>query len=599
MPIPLEQHMTVVGGANSVNSTIYTSSLIQIGDNIQLGGCVDNDGVYTVVDIVNTLNTGEANGSLFQEATCNTTNGDATVTHDGNTQIIAGLSISGSGIQSDSYVASITDSTTFELSKTANGNGTDVTLTFGDRDIYYVLKGKAITTVGSGGNPKITVRTQTGDKLIALGDVDTANGIDIWSNNAVSNYATKNSGWQAAEINPTTVGSDAKYMYLYADGVLRARNINSVNQTRVKWYGHIQRNQFSLNTGLVSSEWQEHKVSLSPPRINPNSFTFAFGTSSHDNTAAGNYYLEHSASPNKYRGVAIHKQGDRFEAFPATGRKNVFVNGNFSATAELFKFDDGSGNDLTSTARLGEVISIKELSGGVGDLGEYPKEFLFCKKEFHSATGSATYKRAYGGVLPNGTAPFDFGDDETPVIERGVGWNIGVTAVDGGSWGAGTYEFYQTFIYDSNQESLPVQFGSGAATIAAFEVSLEDGQGFKVSVYADLAYSGRITGGRVYAKLKGGEGDLILVQDLDIVKGVRPNLIDNYAPWSFQGDISTSPPTGLGYYHTPASAQNLSPNLDTYESINGFSANLDYVGIGGKNEGYVGLLQIEELSLLI
>jgi len=582
MPAPLQQHIKLVGGANSVNSTIYTSSLIKIGDNVKITGCGGNDGVYTVTDVVSTLNTGEASGTTFTDnvRSANIADEATTIIMDGaNTALVAGLSVSGGTIGSDVYITSVTqtsDPATFEISKELDGVLTGgTTLTFGDQDIYYVLKGKVISALTSGGDPEIRVIGQTGDKLIALGDVDSANGIDIWSNNAVSNYATKNSGWQAAEINPTTRGDNAKYMYLYADGTLRARDVNPENQTRIKWYGYIQRTQFNLGTGLVFAEWQEHRVGLNSPRL-AGAFTYSFGTSdgdSHTNSHAGNYYEQHGSDPKRYRGVAIHKQGK-----VGGTRYDVHVNGNFTVTAELFKFDDNSSVDLTETARVGEVISIKEASGGVGDLGEYPKEFLFCKKGHNSKLGSATYQRAYGGALPDGTAPFDFADNESPIIERGVGWNIGVTAVDGGSWGAGTYEFYQTFVYDNNQESLPVQFGNGLEVIAAFEVELEDNQGFQISVYADLAYNGRITGGRIYAKLKGGEGDLILVQDLDIVKGVRPNLIDNHSMWSYQ--------TGKGYYYISTSAKNKSPNLDTYESINGFSPELAFLGVGGENEGY-------------
>ena len=52
MPQPTKQHIQLVGGANSVNSTIYTSSLIQIGDTLKLTGTSSNDSVYTVTDVL-------------------------------------------------------------------------------------------------------------------------------------------------------------------------------------------------------------------------------------------------------------------------------------------------------------------------------------------------------------------------------------------------------------------------------------------------------------------------------------------------------------------------------------------------------------------
>ena len=64
------------------------------------------------------------------DATCDTTDGDATVTMDSTASIEVGFSVSGAGIQSGSVVQSITNSTTFELSKNATATATDVTLTF-------------------------------------------------------------------------------------------------------------------------------------------------------------------------------------------------------------------------------------------------------------------------------------------------------------------------------------------------------------------------------------------------------------------------------------------------------------------------------------
>ena len=75
--------------------------------------------------------TSTGRSTAFTNATCDTTTGDATVTHDADSNIVAGLSVSGTGILDGSTVASITDSTHFELSIKSNANGTNVTLTFG------------------------------------------------------------------------------------------------------------------------------------------------------------------------------------------------------------------------------------------------------------------------------------------------------------------------------------------------------------------------------------------------------------------------------------------------------------------------------------
>ena len=150
MPQPTKQHLQLVGGANSTNSTLYTSSLVKTGDVLKISGTGSNDGVFTVVDVVNTLSSADAAGTTFTDNTCDTSNTSTSVTHDANAQIIAGLSVSGTGVQSGTYISSITDSTRFVMSKAATATNSNQNLTFGDMDVYFVLKGKAITDDSSG-----------------------------------------------------------------------------------------------------------------------------------------------------------------------------------------------------------------------------------------------------------------------------------------------------------------------------------------------------------------------------------------------------------------------------------------------------------------
>ena len=45
MPVPSRSHMVLVGGVSSANSTIFTSSLIKIGDVIKITGVASNNNV--------------------------------------------------------------------------------------------------------------------------------------------------------------------------------------------------------------------------------------------------------------------------------------------------------------------------------------------------------------------------------------------------------------------------------------------------------------------------------------------------------------------------------------------------------------------------
>jgi len=68
--------------------------------------------------------------TTVSDGTCDTTDGDATVTMDSTSSIEVGFSVSGTGVQDGSVVQSITNSTTFELSKNATATNSNQTFTF-------------------------------------------------------------------------------------------------------------------------------------------------------------------------------------------------------------------------------------------------------------------------------------------------------------------------------------------------------------------------------------------------------------------------------------------------------------------------------------
>lgn len=681
MAVPQEGYMLLEGGTNNANSTIYTSdnsntqNLIKIGDTIKITGTASNNGVFFVSDIT-------------------------------------------------------TDGTSL------GSNG----------DVYYVLKGNPITSESSAGStdPQIEVIRATGDKLVALGDVDSAGNIDVWSSNATSDYSAKDNGWTAAVIKPTLDGNNAKYIYHFIDEALRVCNINEENTSLIKWYGYIQRDQFGHVNAPVFSEWQEHPNTLNPPKatgvsstengsltlcyVNSSNVGESSGTNAnlpddeHSSTATGatsantNFYSEYRGVANQKRSAAstnIRVQGfmssmlssaqktffadlldpddnifdfggnngdagttaidsDGFVASNATfvhsGGTGIFTNSasaagsaylaiatvagvdyqvgfdiisggnsnvqfslsntnswNSSAESVSVGTSASAGNKLknaftavdttsflhirnisttssqhsdldnitvyrnnafvfedTSSAikidesqcQTGEVISIGD------DLGTAPKEFLFCTKEA-GEDEFVTYKRIYGGKLV-GTAPDVNNHEDTPIINRGLGFNIGVS--DGtadGDWETATYEFYQSFIYDGNQESLPIKMSDGddGTNIGVGTHTCAGAVALRVSIYADFAYNGRVTGGRIYIRKQNTTDDLTLLADIDIVKGVRMTLNGNHVPWTYQ--------SGEGYYVLGnATGNSIAPNIDTYETINGFSPDVKFLSIGGKGEMY-------------
>ena len=385
-------------------------------------------------------------------------------------------------------------------------------------DVYYLLKGaKGITNESSNTNLdiQIDVTRTTGDKLCALGDVDTGE-IDVWSDNASSSYGTTDNGWETKAINPTLDGSASKYIYHFADEALRVCDTNKDNSSLIKWYGYIQRQQFNLKEGLSFIEWQEHPNNLARPKI-ASTFSYAFAGDFHANNAA-NYYKTIGSSPNKIRGVANIKT-DTVSA--------LRLDEEHEADVIDFSFENTSGTDVNDLAVVGEVITINTV------LGVEPEEFLFCKKEA-GQSATMTYSRRYGATGSSVSA-VDFGDEDSSIIERGLGFNLGISAVDGvsGDWEEGSYTFLQSFIYDENQESLLSLMGNGTADTIFTHVCAGQ-EVWRLSVFADVAYNARITGGRIYTQLAGSSEEPILLVDINIVKGVRYTLDGDYEPWSHE-----------------------------------------------------------------
>jgi len=459
---------------------------------------------------------------------------------------------------------------TLKISGTPSNNGifSVSSIVVDSSDVYYVLKGRQITTETSGGTPQIEVIRPTGDKLCAIAGGGEGGGIKVWSTNDTTDPTARNNGWTTDAIQPSigVKNLPAKYIYFFIDNALRSCNINPQAEAVVKWFGFIQRDQFgNADDNSITakfSEWQEHPNTLSPPK-STGEYSFAYATTNFTESTATNYYQNN-------RGVAIVKKN-------STSNLRLNHTAGTSITALKFEDDGGSGSpvEVLDQSTVGEVITIATALGAV------PNEYLFCTNPAGSNGTANTYQRSYGGKII-GTAPDSLQDQDTPILERGLGWNIAVdNGTSDGDWLADTYEFYQTFIYDGNQESLPVQMGNGAATtsLATFEHIATGGKSLRVGVYADVVYSGRISGGRIYIRRAKSDDELTLLLDIDIVQGVRSSLTGDFSTWSYQA--------GKGFYFKPDAAGNCKePNIDTYTTINGFSNQTKFISIGKTNELY-------------
>lgn len=114
----------------------------------------------------------------FSDATCNTTAGATTIDHDANVNIIQGLSVSGAGIPDGTTISSITNATTFVMSKAATLTFINRNLTFGEfiysRDIVVISESGQTIDYPSYAhdirhetyNMSISIRTRQDDRIL-------------------------------------------------------------------------------------------------------------------------------------------------------------------------------------------------------------------------------------------------------------------------------------------------------------------------------------------------------------------------------------------------------------------------------------------------
>ena len=161
----------------------------------------------------------------------------------------------------------------------------------------------------------------------------------------------------------------------------------------------------------------------------------------------------------------------------------------------------------------------------------------------------------------------------------GLGFNLNIiTDTDApGAIPAGVYECASTFIYDGNQESLPLKY-TNTHTIAA----ANDLQSLSLNVTAKGAYDPRLSGGRIYIREQGTDSEWIMLVDIDLSKGCRTKFSDEYTVWHDASSTTFNCPTAT------ASANFVVKELGllTYEVINGYSSDIFSNALGDAGENW-------------
>jgi|7_EtaG_2_1085326.scaffolds.fasta_scaffold00814_6 hypothetical protein len=200
--------------------------------------------------------------------------------------------------------------------------------------------------------------------------------------------------------------------------------------------------------------------------------------------------------------------------------------------------------------------------------------------------------------------------------DRGKALNLRFTATTGqddGGWEATEYEFAQTFVYQGNQESMPVLmpvvpvgFDGTDPDLMETTFTIASQQYFtNLQVYActsnggtndgvdvsSYVYPDRVTGARIYIRKYNANKRWTLFLDCDFTRGVRQNTFEDFSvgwvaghnhllthgrDWEYK--TSSSSATGL------ADIKNPSPQ--TYESINGYAPDGASVSFDTATQGW-------------
>ena len=131
------------------------------------------------------------------------------------------------------------------------------------------------------------------------------------------------------------------------------------------------------------------------------------------------------------------------------------------------------------------------------------------------------------------------------------------------------YEFAQTFVYDGNQESL-ISIYSDVFPEADFT----DDKALDIRIACKgKDFNGRVTGGRIYIRIKDSDESWSLLVDLDLEKGGRTSLNADWISWSVLDGSNSTGASPIYYVGTSAGTlKSKDLSIVTYEVINGYPA---------------------------
>lgn len=340
--------------------------------------------------------------------------------------------------------------------------------------------------------------------------------------------------WDTNDISlgAVTGSEQAKVIYHIADGDVRVCDTNVANtSTDIKKYGYVS----------AQSRWKDSSGSVQTP----GGYAGVLGWISSS---------VNLAKPDKgLVGITI---GGNEDTEAASGNATTLVSDSSSFPSSMdTDFDLGTGSSVN------DYWGVNRTNG----------QFAAITDSSSTADTTLTTATISGSGTWAGNKVFAI----YPPAGRGL--NLNVVASSGGAWDAGDYEFGITFVYEGNQESLIYQLKGDAVTVSANQkltCTILATQ-YKDQGSGAVEYDRRITGGRVYTRISGSDDAWTLFSDVSFTLGARPSLEGGYTYWT--EEYSDAP-----FLYSSFVSSSL--NLDTYESINGFSPDSAFIALQGSEK---------------
>ena len=424
---------------------------------------------------------------------------------------------------------------------TVGGKSNEASHTGGDTTMginnpgHGLFSFKSDADAGTNSDLATSVSATAGEDFIVLLD-DADNTLDIKT--TASGWVLNGSLDSDARVD---LGSTAyaKAVYYYADGALRIADGNSGANNGVRWLGYINRKHFH----------------------HPN---YSSGTATTNDIASFNQWFAKPASNTKI--LAPPSRGLHGAGFAGNTAHGDSTTTSYKATSGT-PFN-ASDDDTSQTGIRNHVVVANT---------EFEDHEAISSKTSTTVVATSTASQAWDSAAIDIFPP------------AGTGFNLDttITASSSYGWEAGVFICAQTFIYEGGQESLPVYMAAATsgdynnpASAGYFTTTSADR--VNITVMATSDYDPRVIGGRIYTRQLQSNDSWTLLADISLRDGCRTSLDAPFAKWQYvdaNGDINS------GKYQK-CTIQSTMMNLDTYETLNGFSAEEPINCFGENNYGY-------------